>query len=130
MSTHFVRLVLLFTSLFAASLLQSQSNVFLTGTLVDATTDEPLPFATVVIHQTQDSAMIANGLTELDGAFRIAIPPGSYYAALQFIGYADEYIDGIQVSGTEGSVVLGLIRMGANLPGAKCGRQRRYAAQV
>lgn len=61
----------------------AQQGAVLMGTVTEAASGEPLPFATVVL---QNSAYGAN--TDFDGKYRIeGIKPGRYTVQVQYVGY-------------------------------------------
>lgn len=84
-------LVLLTTGgLFAQSGTAGPNLGAVTGTLMDAITDEPLGFANVVIYTPGDS-LVAGTTTDIDGKFEIKdIPLGDYRLEASFIGYGTE----------------------------------------
>lgn len=57
------------------------------GTVIDQALNQPIPYATIVISDTQDK-VITGGITNDDGTFKVEkIPEGSYHFKVQFIGY-------------------------------------------
>jgi outer membrane receptor protein involved in Fe transport len=108
------RTSLTFILFFLVSFLYAQSGsdrVEITGTLLEAESDEPLPFATVILYSSTDSSMITNALTESDGRFSLQIPPGSYYAEINYIGFDDKIIPDITVVSGQDPIDLGKIDM-------------------
>lgn len=62
------------------------------GTLIDATTEEPLGFANVVVYTAKDS-LISGTTTDIDGKFDIGdLPLGGYRLEASFIGYGTEAV--------------------------------------
>lgn len=60
------------------------------GTLIDATTDEPLGFANVVVYTITDS-LVTGTTTDIDGKFVFTdLPLGDYRVEMSFIGYDTE----------------------------------------
>jgi len=111
---HFTRLLFATLAFFCSNLLFSQSTnnkIPVQGTLIEQSSGDPLPFATVILFNEQDSSMASNDLTDLDGKFSLPVAPGDYYAVLQFIGFADNVIPNIKVTPGEESVALGQIFM-------------------
>lgn len=68
------------------------------GKLVQAGTTEPVEFATVSIFNESDSSLVTGGLTDTNGAFNVPIKPGNYYIRIQFMGFEDVMISGVEVS--------------------------------
>lgn len=67
---------------------QAQSNGSLSGTLLDATTHAPLPFANVVLLKSQDSTLVTGAQTEENGTFTLAnVAPGTYAVRASVLGY-------------------------------------------
>ncbi len=61
---------------------QPESNTVVTGTVLDATTGDPLPFVTVVLENTT-----AGTITNDSGHFRIVTFSTSYKISFSFVGY-------------------------------------------
>lgn len=59
----------------------------ITGIVLDATSKEPIPFASVVVRNSGDS-ILTGGITDADGNFVVTdIPEGNNKVEIQFIGY-------------------------------------------
>lgn len=59
----------------------------ISGVVLDANSNEPIPFANVVVRNSGDS-ILTGGITDLDGNFVInEIPEGNSKVEIQFIGY-------------------------------------------
>lgn len=72
-------------------------NARITGRVVDAETNAPLPFVNVIVLNTEIGAA-----TDLDGNFLITgLEPGFYRLMASFIGYDIGYSDEIQVNNTK-----------------------------
>ena len=85
----------------------------MTGTIIDASSDQPVEFANVVLYDASDSAMITGGITDTQGRFELEkIPEGEYYMVVQFIGYEKKTIDDIVISKMEKKIELGTIPLG------------------
>ena len=69
------------------------------GTLVDDVTGETIPFANVIIEETQDGFS-----TDLDGAFSHDLAAGTYTLSASYIGYADLNVTDVVVE--EGKVIV------------------------
>lgn len=66
----------------------SQSTQFVSG--VTLSEEEPIPFATVLIKNTSDSAVVKFGITDTLGEFSISgVPKGTYFAAVSSVGFDD-----------------------------------------
>ena len=59
----------------------------ITGSVIDALSKEPIPYANVVVRSSSDS-ILAGGITDDKGEFKIqSIPEGNSKVEIQFIGY-------------------------------------------
>src|SRR5690606_27161973 len=59
----------------------------ISGTVIDAHLNQPLPYVTVVIKNTAN-ATITGAITQDDGSFKISkLPEGQYSVNIQYIGY-------------------------------------------
>lgn len=86
----------------------------ITGQLLDAQTQETLPFATVRAFSELDSSLQTGQTTDTDGKFTIAIAPGSYYLLIDFVGYKTRTISDVQVVKGIRSVDLGALSIKPN----------------
>ncbi|MEM6686781.1 MAG: outer membrane beta-barrel protein [Bacteroidota bacterium] len=58
------------------------------GKVIDATTNEAIPYATIVIKSKADSTVITGAISDDDGSFKIEkVPAGALIVDIQFIGY-------------------------------------------
>ena len=66
----------------------------LAGTVIDASTNEPLPGVTVVIDNTTRGTT-----TDVEGRYVIiGLTPGAYSVRYSYVGYSPQLIEGIQVT--------------------------------
>ncbi|HMQ62248.1 MAG TPA: TonB-dependent receptor, partial [Flavilitoribacter sp.] len=73
---------------FKATVSIGQSNAAISGHVTDATTHDPLPFATVVLNIETDGQMVSGTLTDETGRFTFeGIEKGNYRIEVSFIGY-------------------------------------------
>lgn len=79
------------------------------GTLQDESTQQPLEFATISVHALQDSALIAGGVTDLDGNFSIKSKSDKIYLALDFIGYQTIKVSNIPSPNAAGVIDMEII---------------------
>ena len=104
-----MRLVLILCLLFVCPL--AGQEVILTGILVQDSNGEPLPFATAVAYSASDSTMQGNATTEVNGAFSLSLPPGSYYLQFQFLGYDNRTVEGIDIAAEDRALDIGTTRI-------------------
>ncbi len=66
----------------------AQDAATLTGTVVDAETDAPLPGANVALRTPEAPAVLQGTSTGTDGTFRFStVEPGTYVVEVRFVGY-------------------------------------------
>ncbi len=64
------------------------------GRIFDATSNEPLEYASVAVYQVNDSALVTGAITNRSGNFKIdKLKPGRYYIQAQFLGYESKTTD-------------------------------------
>lgn len=76
----------------------AQQDYQVTGRVMDASSKQPLEFATVSIYTLPDSMLVTGGLTETNGQYSIEVPSGRYYILSEYIGYAPKQTDGFQLN--------------------------------
>jgi len=88
-----------------------QTEPIIEGQLVEAESEEPLPYATVMLYDQEDSTMVANALTDESGSFEISAPQGEHYMVFQFVGYENKVIDDVDISRTGPGIDLGQVAL-------------------
>jgi len=81
------------------------------GVVVDGSTQQPLDYATITIFSSNDSSMVAGGVTDASGAFRLEVKFGRYYANVAFISYQEKIIDNIVIGRENALADLGAIAL-------------------
>ncbi len=82
------------------------------GRLVDGAHDEPLMFASLVLHQLSDSAMVTGAISDEEGRFLIEeVPVGRYYLSVNYVGYPRHTINDIAITPREREHDAGTIRI-------------------
>jgi outer membrane receptor protein involved in Fe transport len=80
------------------------------GKVIDAKLNEPIPYVNVVIKNTKGD-IITGGITAEDGSFRInKIPEGDITVTIQYIGYRSE-IRNVTIGRRNNRIDLGTIRL-------------------
>ncbi len=80
------------------------------GVLMDEESQTPLMYASVVLFTVEDSTMVSGSISEEDGSFLIEnISAGTYYVAINYVGYPEQLVNDIQISRREPAVDLGTI---------------------
>ncbi|MFT6933681.1 MAG: hypothetical protein ACJAUQ_000057 [Maribacter sp.] len=78
----FTSLLLLFTTTASA-----QRDIYITGTVLDQETNEPLEYATLVVQSVETPDKITGGITDINGKFKVAAAPGKYNLRVEYISY-------------------------------------------
>lgn len=84
----------------------------ISGKLIDETSEEPLLFASVVVHRERDSLMVTGGITDETGRFFIdQVPLGRYYITVNYVGYPRKEVNGVTITPREPEHDFGVIRV-------------------
>jgi len=67
----------------------ARDDAFFRGTVVNATTGEPIPFVTIIPHRPDNSWP---GASDFDGEFSIRCPKKWMFVEVKMKGYATEYM--------------------------------------
>ncbi|MEM8893103.1 MAG: outer membrane beta-barrel family protein [Bacteroidota bacterium] len=82
-------LTLLLSLLVAINIAVAQDKVEIVGQVIAANTNEPVPFASVVLKDGETDLLITGMVTELDGTFKIVTTASDYYLTISYLGYID-----------------------------------------
>lgn len=83
-----MRILLLATILLLPVYMQAQSGTGVSGAVIDATTGQPLPFASVVLKRSNDDGLAGGTQTNEEGKFQVVIASaGNYKLQISFLGY-------------------------------------------
>lgn len=92
------KLLIVIIALATSAGMYAQSAGTLNGTVMDATTGEPVPFANVSIEE--NGNVVTGGMTNFDGKFSIKpIPAGKYTVTASYVGYATLQYNNVQIPG-------------------------------
>ena len=86
------------------------SQSYLKGTIIDGDFQEPLPFANIIISETNDGTT-----TDFDGNFSFELSPGTYSAEVSFVGYETVKVTDITIVAGETEVVDVILKSAAQL---------------
>ncbi len=87
----------------------------ITGTLLDGSTNEHVEYGSIVLFLTADSSMVTGGISDSKGRFTLSnLPTGKYYIKIQFIGYENLIIPGLNISAKSADIKLGDIKIQPN----------------
>lgn len=102
---------LLLPSVFVLSIYPAWAQ--LTGQIVDASTRQPMPFASVAVWQKngQDSTLLGGSQTDTSGRFVVTnLPSSPVWANVSFVGYQAVH-QRVVLSGTPGRADLGTVTL-------------------
>lgn len=103
--------IILLSNFLLCSTLFSQQKISVSGIVVDQENGSPMQFVNVVLLNSADSSIVTGGLSDENGAFRLAnINKGEYLLRCKFIGY-DELYKSLKLTGGERQLELGVIEI-------------------
>lgn len=74
--------------LFSIPALSAQEKATISGTILDAVTDDPLPYVNVLLYQQDSSTLVTGNVTDNKGYFLLrGIDAGQYVLKLSYVGY-------------------------------------------
>ncbi|MGJ8734448.1 MAG: TonB-dependent receptor domain-containing protein [Cellulophaga sp.] len=89
----------------------SNNSVKLTGTIIDANTQNPLEFATLIIQDVNNPQYISGGISNKNGKFSINdLPKGEYNIKIEYISYKTYHLKNLKLQKSKniGSIKLEL----------------------
>ncbi|KAA5547962.1 outer membrane beta-barrel family protein [Adhaeribacter rhizoryzae] len=97
-----------------------KGNSRITGTVVDATNQQPVGFATITLADPNTGKPLDGALADDKGKFTIAkIGPGNYRVIISFIGYETRNIDGVKINDRNDDVNLGAVKINTSATALK-----------
>lgn len=110
-----LNLLLLFLALVYGQCVFAQSpkgKGEITGTVVDASNNEPVPFATAALTNANSTTPIDGAVANESGKFIISkVAVGEYKVVISFLGYQDKVIEGVKLSDKKAQINLGTIKL-------------------
>ena len=92
--------------------INAQSNI--KGKIIGSEDNQPLEYSSIALYSEEDSILTEGTISNDQGEFRIDnIKRGSYFLAIQFVGYNTKYIPGINFK-KNANLDLGIISLSAN----------------
>ncbi|MCB0644104.1 MAG: carboxypeptidase-like regulatory domain-containing protein, partial [Phaeodactylibacter sp.] len=79
--------------LFCTLSLNAQSTIRVSGTVLEAQSQQPLEFATVMIGDRDSKAVLTGTTTDLDGKFSVEVQAQNIYLEVSFIGFITQTVD-------------------------------------
>jgi outer membrane receptor protein involved in Fe transport len=85
-------------------------NGEISGTILDAVLNQPLPYVNIIIKNSEDTT-VTGGITSEDGTFKInKIPEGKFKVIIQYIGYKSK-IRNVSITTNSYKIDLGIIKL-------------------
>ncbi len=78
---------------------QNQKRGTISGTIIEATTNQPLEYASIYAQNNSNAAVVSGGMTDSKGFFSFEVPEGNYYLKIDFLGFKTIEIPQIEVKG-------------------------------
>lgn len=103
-------LILLVASLVHPLIAQEKQGK-IQGKIIDTASQSALELASISVFQQHDSVLLTGDLSAKDGSFAIAVPYGSYFVNIAFIGLAEQRIDSLLVNQNNRVIDLGEIAL-------------------
>lgn len=91
---------------------QNQPKGKIKGTLIDLTTKEALPFATIGVYTEKDS-LVGGGISDEKGNYTVDTPYGKFYALIEFMGFEAQKTNVFTLSRENQNLDLGEIALSA-----------------
>lgn len=86
-----------------------------TGVIMDASTNQPVEYASVALYRTKDSTLVGGVVSDPAGKFSITgLPYGKFYAQITFIGYKKLKVDNILLVPNQKTGNLGTVKLEAS----------------
>ena len=90
------------------SFAQGQKNVTVSGTIIEASTNQPLEYASIYAENNQNKTIVSGGMTNAKGFFSFEVPEGNYFLKIDFLGFETIEINNVVV---KGNTSIGLHRI-------------------
>ena len=91
---------------------QTTGDGKITAKVIDAKTNETIPFATAVILNRKTKALVKGVQTDINGNLSLlGLPKGVFTFKLSYVGYQTMVRDSISINGTVNNINLGTIKM-------------------
>lgn len=88
-----------FFLLAATSFAQKNKTVQLSGTLIEAATNQPLEYASIYAENVDNPTIIAGGMTDAKGFFSFDIQEGTYLVRMDYLGFQTIELPSVVVNG-------------------------------
>lgn len=91
-----------------AGFAQQQNQVYVKGTVVEASTNTPLEYASITLESTTNNHNITGDISDESGNFNIPVTPDTYQIKIEYLGYKTFVIDSKEITN---SISLGIIKI-------------------
>ncbi|WP_299214684.1 TonB-dependent receptor [uncultured Aquimarina sp.] len=105
MNIRFLLILLFFT----VGVWAQNEEILVSGSLVEAETGQPIPYATVVLIDTNSKATISGAITDDNGLFEIKTTKKDFYVEISFIGFKTIQLRDFSIN--DNKVDLGIIKL-------------------
>lgn len=107
-------LILIFaiTSLSFPSILAQKSSITITGKVVEAMSNAPVEFATLMLKNERDNSPITGTTTDLEGQFELSTKATDFYVEISFIGFETKTLSKFEL--VNNTIELGTISLAEN----------------
>ncbi len=86
------------------------------GIILDESTREPIPFATIAVMNTMDSSLVSGVITNNDGEFLIShLPYGKYNIKVSYMGYEPVVVNNLDLSENSKQIKVEPMQMKARI---------------
>lgn len=93
------KVLLLFWFTFCiAHLFAQQDDIEITGSVIDQVTNQPIPFATILVGEKSTLQPITGVTTSEDGSFSVASPSKDIFVEISFIGYESIRLENLLIN--------------------------------
>lgn len=91
-----------------AGFAQQQNQVYVKGSVVEASTNTPLEYASITLESTTNDHNITGDISDESGNFNIPVTPDTYQIKIEYLGYKTFVIDSKEITN---SISLGIIKI-------------------
>lgn len=91
-----------------AGFAQQQNQVYVKGSVVEASTNTPLEYASITLESTTNNHNITGDISDESGNFNIPVTPDTYQIKIEYLGYKTFVIDSKEITN---SISLGIIKI-------------------
>lgn len=109
MKSIFTKSIFILLLILSNNLAIGQENIEITGNLIEEQTDQPVPYATVVLKDKNTSANIVGRITDDSGNFTLTTTNPNFYVEISFMGFVTKTITEFTI--TNRKVNLGTIKL-------------------